>query len=117
MRLVGEKERIILYKMYFKNLEKPKRERTKRTISTNGEVRLLQIGPFREENKAFFIKVWKSPPSRCVLKTLRKSPKEKAQRGQYTDYETRAKHTSMGKNSSKTQAYYRTKLHKPSSQE
>ena len=30
-----------------------------------------------------FIKVWKSLPSKCVLKTLRGSLKGKAQRGQY----------------------------------
>ena len=30
------------------------------------------LGP---EWRAFFIRVWKSLPSRCVLKTLRKSPK------------------------------------------
>ena len=33
--------------------------------------------------RAFFIRVWKSLPSRCVLKTLRGNPKGKAQRGQY----------------------------------
>ena len=36
-----------------------------------------------EENEAFFIRVWKPLPSRHVLKTLRRNPKGKAQRGQY----------------------------------
>ena len=34
-----------------------------------------------EENENFFIRVWKSLPSRHVLKTLKESPKGKAQRG------------------------------------
>ena len=37
----------------------------------------------REENKAFFIRVWKPLSSRHVLKTLRGSPKGKTQTGQY----------------------------------
>ena len=37
----------------------------------------------REENEASFIRVWKPLPSRRVLKTLKGSPKGKAQRGQY----------------------------------
>ena len=36
-----------------------------------------------EENEAFFIRVWKPFSSRHVLKTLRGSPKGKAQREQY----------------------------------
>ena len=36
-----------------------------------------------EGNKAFFIRVWKPLPSKRVSKTLRGSPKRKAQRGQY----------------------------------
>ena len=36
-----------------------------------------------KENETFFIKVWKPLPSKRVLKTLRGSPKGKAQRGQY----------------------------------
>ena len=36
-----------------------------------------------KENEAFFIRVWKPLLSRRVLKTLRGSPKGKAQRGQY----------------------------------
>ena len=36
-----------------------------------------------KENKTPFIRVWKSFPSRRALKTLRVSPKGKAQRGQY----------------------------------
>ena len=36
-----------------------------------------------EENETFFIRVRKPLPSRRVLKTLRRSPKGKAQRGQY----------------------------------
>ena len=36
-----------------------------------------------EENEAFFIRVWKSLPSRHVLKSLKRSPKGNAQRGQY----------------------------------
>ena len=35
------------------------------------------------ENKTFFIRVWKPLPSIRILKTLRGSPKGKAQRGQY----------------------------------
>ena len=34
-------------------------------------------------DETFFVKVWKSLPSRCVLKILRGSPKGKVQRGQY----------------------------------
>ena len=37
------------------------------------------------KNKAPFIRVWKPLPSRHVLKTLRKSPKGKTQRGQYLE--------------------------------
>jgi len=37
----------------------------------------------RERNEAFFIRVWKPLPSQHVLKTLRGSPKAKAQRRQY----------------------------------
>ena len=33
-----------------------------------------------EENKTFFIKVWKPLPYRRVLKTLRETPKGKGQR-------------------------------------
>ena len=36
-----------------------------------------------EENETFFIRVWKPLPSRRALKTLRGSPKGKAQREQY----------------------------------
>ena len=36
-----------------------------------------------EENKTFFIMVWKPLPSRHVLKTLRRISEGKAQRGQY----------------------------------
>ena len=36
-----------------------------------------------EGNEAFFIRMWKPLPSRHVLKTLRGSPKGKAERGQY----------------------------------
>jgi len=36
-----------------------------------------------EENEAFFIRVWKPLPSKCILKTLRGSSKGKAQRGHY----------------------------------
>ena len=36
-----------------------------------------------EENETPFIRVWKPFSNRCVLKTLRESPKGKAQRGQY----------------------------------
>ena len=36
-----------------------------------------------EENETPFIRVWKPFPSKRVLKTLRKSPKGKAQRRQY----------------------------------
>ena len=45
----------------------------------NGEI------PYRlgRRTKHFFIRVWKPPPNKHVLKTLRGSPKQKAQRGQY----------------------------------
>ena len=34
-------------------------------------------------NEAFLVRVWKPLPNRRVLKTLRESPKGKAQRDQY----------------------------------
>ena len=36
-----------------------------------------------EENETPFIRVWKPLPSRDIVKTLRESPRGKAQRGQY----------------------------------
>ena len=39
--------------------------------------------PVGEENETFFIRLWKPLSSIRVLKTLRGSPKGKAQRGQY----------------------------------
>ena len=36
-----------------------------------------------EKNETFFINVWKPPPSKRVLKTLRERSKWKSQRGQY----------------------------------
>ena len=48
-----------------------------RTLSPkeNGLQDLTSVG---EQNKTFFIRVWKSLSSRHVLKTLRRSPKGKA---------------------------------------
>ena len=44
---------------------------------------MWDLTPVGEGNETFFIRVWEPLPSRRVLKTLRWSPKRKAQRGQY----------------------------------
>ena len=53
-------------------------------IDWRGErVPTRMLSPEEGENEALFIRVWKPLPSIRVLKTLRGSRKEKAQRGQY----------------------------------
>ena len=55
---------------------------TARTLGSKRDG-LLDPTSLREVNEAFFIRVWKPLPIRCVLKILRESLKGKAQRGQH----------------------------------
>ena len=53
------------------------------TIHKSTRMNIWDSTSVGEGNKTLFIRVWKPLPSTCILKTLRGSPKEIAQRGLY----------------------------------